>query len=103
MIVKKEEYNSEVKIEVQMKTEKNVESRNKSPATEFVVSLNITEIENILTIEEAKYFDNLQTVFDQRWNMIPLGEEMMSLIIKFCKQRHQLPVQFFQLFENQNK
>ena len=62
VIVKKEEDNPEIKIEVQLKNEKHVENRNKSPATEFVVSLNITEIENIFTREEAKYLDNLQTV-----------------------------------------
>ena len=86
-----------------MKNETIVENRDRCEATEFVVSLDIKEIENIFTIEEGKYFDNVRAVFNQNWNMIPFGEEMLTLYINFCKQRHQLPVRFFQLLENQLK
>ena len=103
VIVKREEAESEIKLEVQLKKESNVESRIHCKAADFVVSLDIKEIENMYTVEEGKYFENLRTSFYQKWNMIPLGEEMMSLIIKFCRQRYQLPSRFFQLFENQFK
>ena len=70
-------------------------------ASDLVVSLNIGEIENIYSVEEGLYFDNVRAVFDQKWNTIPFGEEMMSHFIGFCQQRHQLPARFFQLINNQ--
>ena len=68
-----------------------------------MISLNIEEIENIYTMEEATYFDKVQAVFKDKWNAIPLGEEMMWHYIEFCKTRHFLPPRFFQLINGQLK
>ena len=70
-------------------------------SSDLVVSLNIGEIDNIYSVEEGLYFENVRAVFDQKWNTIPFGEEMMSHFIGFCKQRHKLPARFFKLINNQ--
>ena len=101
VIVRRDQAVRELQIELQVKNETQVEDQNKYRASEFVVSLNIHEIENLFTVEEGIYFDNVRAVFDQKWNTITFGEEMMSHYIGFCKQRHQLPTRFFQLINNQ--
>ena len=95
--MRKQQAEPEIQIELQLKNE----GQDRCQDSDFVVSLNIGEIENIYSVEEGLYFDNVRAVFDQKWNTIPFGEEMMSHFIGFCKQRHQLPARFFQLINNQ--
>ena len=57
------------------------------PLHEQILSINIQEIENLYFLEEEKYFDNLQNIFDQRWNMIPVGERIMTQYIGFCEDK----------------
>ena len=102
VIVQRLEAKSQIEIEVQLKKEK-VEEDVEDECNELVISLNIEEIENIYTIEEATYFDKVQAVFKEKWNAIPLGEEMMLHYIEFCKTRHFLPPRFFQLINGQLK
>ena len=103
MIVQRVESKPQIDIEVQLKKEKVKEDDFRSKANELVISLNIEEIENIYTMEEATYFDKVQAVFKDKWNAIPLGEEMMWHYIEFCKTRHFLPPRFFQLINGQLK
>ena len=91
----------QIQIELQLKKESQGEGQKRCQTNEFVVSLNIGDIENIFTMEEGIYFENVRAVFEQKWNAIPFGEEMMNHFIGFCKQRHNLPTRFFQLVNNQ--
>lgn len=101
VIVKRKEVEPQIQIELQLKKESQAEGQNRCQTNEFVVSLNIGDIENIFTMEEGIYFDNVRAVFEQKWNAIPFGEEMMNHFIGFCRQRHNLPARFFQLINNQ--
>jgi len=101
VIVKRTEVEPQIQIELQLKKEPQTEGQNRCQANEFVVSLNIGDIENIFTMEEGIYFENVRGIFEQKWNAIPFGEEMMNHYIGFCKQRHNLPPRFFQLINNQ--
>ena len=101
VIVKRKVVEPQIQIELQLKKESQAEGQNSCQTNEFVVSLNIGDIENIFTMEEGIYFENVRAVFEQKWNAIPFGEEMMNHFIGFCKQRHNLPARFFQLVNNQ--
>ena len=57
MIVQRVESKPQIEIEVQLKKEKDEEDDCKGQAYELLISLNIEEIENIYTMEEARYFD----------------------------------------------
>ena len=87
----------EIQIQVQLKDGNQAEGPN---PFEIILSLNIEELENIFTVEEGNYFVKLRAGFDQKWNTIPIGEEMMSHFINFCKKNHQLPARFFQFMNN---
>ena len=97
VIVKRDESEPQIQIELQLKKESRAEGPNRCQTNEFVFSLNIEEIENIFTIEEEIYFKNLHTTFDQKWNAVPFGEEMMNHFIGFCRQRQNLPSRFSSL------
>ena len=103
MIVQSGEAKPQIDIEVQLKKEKVKEDDFRSKANELIISVNIEEIENIYTMEEATYFDKVQAVFNEKWNAIPFGEEMMRHYIEFCKTKHVLPPRFFQLINGQLK
>ena len=90
----------EIQIQVQLKDGNLAEGPNPS---EIIFSLNIEELENIFTVEEGNYFDNLRADFDQKWNTIPLGEDIMSHLINLCKKKHRLPARFFQFINNRMK
>ena len=103
MIVKRVESKPQLEIEFQLQKQKVEENKCIGQMNEFIVSLNIEEIENMYTMEEATYFDKVLGVFDKKWNAIPFGEEMMWHFMKFCKTRHDLPPIFFQLIDSQLK
>lgn len=101
VIVKRKDVEPQIQIELHLKKEPLKEEPYRNQTNDFVVSLNIGDIENLFTIEEGMYFENVRAIFEQKWNAIPFGEEMMNHLIGFCRQRHNLPLRFFQLINNQ--
>jgi len=94
VIVKRQrQENPQVELELHLKNTNNT--------NDFVLSMNIKQLENMLTMEEGIYFENVIGQFQQKWNSVPFGEEMMGHFIRFCIKRQTLPPIFFKLIKNQ--
>ena len=59
--MRKQQAEPELQIELQLKNE----GQDKFQDSDFVFSLNIGEIENIYSVEEGLYYENVQAAFDQ--------------------------------------
>ena len=94
VIVKRQpQENPQVELELHLKNTNNT--------NDFVLSMNIKQLENMLTMEEGIYFENVIGQFQQKWNSVPFGEEMMGHFIRFCIKKQTLPPIFFKLIKNQ--
>ena len=49
------------------------------------IPMNIREVENLYTIEEEAYINNICTVFDLTWQGISLGEKAISVAVDVSK------------------
>jgi hypothetical protein len=74
------------------------EDGTKDDHIKFVVSLNINELENIYTLEEKKYFDQVLTIFDEKWNGTSLDEKTIYQTINYYKSgiSENVPMEYFQ-------
>ena len=72
---------------------------NDEASTKFIITLDINQIENLYTIEEGFYLNKICSGFDENWQNICFGEEMMSHFVNFCHRRFMLPPRFLQIVE----
>ena len=57
---------------------------NQSEKEQFIaIALNIRDIENLYTIEEENYMNNVLNVFHQSWQGVSLGENIIKLSILY--------------------
>ena len=50
-----------------------------------VISLSINELENIYTLEEEKYLDQVLNLFDEKWNSVSLDDHTVNQTINYCR------------------
>ena len=62
------------------------------------IALNIYDIENMFFSEEKNYVDRLSLIFNEKWQSISLGDEVISETIKFHQDdtKKQMSKEFFQ-------
>jgi hypothetical protein len=78
---------------------KDYEVENNSRADEIIkIALNINDIENMFFSEEKNYVDRLSLIFNEKWQSISLGDEVISETIKFHQDdtKKQMSKEFFQ-------
>ena len=64
----------------------------------MVISLSIPELENIYTLEEERYFDQVLCLFDEKWNSVSLDEDTVYQTIHYCQTEitENVAMQYFQ-------
>jgi hypothetical protein len=67
----------------------------------FVVSLKIRKLENIYTIEETKYFDQVLNLFDEKWNTFTLDEQTIYQTLNYSQTgiSENVPMKYFQTLD----
>ena len=78
---------------------KDYEVENSSRGEDIIkIALNIKEIENMYLNEERNYVDRMSIIFNEKWQSISLGDEVISETIKFHQDdtKKQMSKEFFQ-------
>ena len=83
MIVSRQDTSNVVQIELMDNLSMNLTKAYQD--TGMVLSLTVKEIENIYTIEESQYVENMISNFYHGWKSVNLGAQNVSRFIKFCQ------------------